>query len=174
MANIPKKKFIGCNESPKDNSYLSNAFFGATKGSVILKRLLSKKNLDNIDYYWWKANRTTGPYYLRSGIRSKDNYHIFPAEYFYPFVEFETKGRKVSKNKCHFQTKKQAQAKTKRKTKRKTNRSKSRRSKSRKQKTILSKIYKLKNKKGYLCHPCNQYPDSFAVKHWTLGKTWIK
>lgn len=177
LFNIPKKKFIGCNESPKDSSYLSNAFFGAKKGSIILKRLLSKKSLDNIDYSWWKVNQTTGPYYLRSGIRSKDNYHLFPSNYFYPFVEFETKGRTISKNKCHFQTKKQAISQNKRKTKRNKKRSKSR-SKSRRSKSIqsktISKIYKLKNKKGYLCYPCNQYPESFAVKHWTLGKTWIK
>ena len=41
-----KEKFVGCNEYPrfKKAPILSNSFFGAVKHSVILKRLLSKKN----------------------------------------------------------------------------------------------------------------------------------
>ena len=45
LFNKKKYKFIGCNEVPrfKDHYILSNSFFGATKGNVILKRLLQKK-----------------------------------------------------------------------------------------------------------------------------------
>ena len=107
-------------------------------------------------------NRITGPYYLRSGIQNKDNYHIFPTHYFYPFVEFVTQGRRISKNKCHFHKRKKITQKKKR-NKRKPKR----------RKTKTSKLYHLKNNKGYLSNPCDKYPNSYAIKHWTLGKSWI-
>ena len=165
LLNIPKKRFVGCNESTypfKKISYLSNSFFGATKNNIILKRLLSKRRLNNIDYYWMKPNETTGPYYLRSGIQMKDNYHIFPSEYFYPFVEFETDGRKVMPNKCHSH---------KRNIKRTIKKNRRKRTISKSYKT--NKSLKLKNKKGYLYFPCDKYPKSYALKHWNLGKSWL-
>lgn len=149
-----KEKFVGCNESSYSLDklpYLSNSFFGATKGNPILKRLLSKKKLDAIDLYWWRVNETTGPYYLRSGIRKYDSYHIFPTHYFYPFVEYQTQGRKIKKNKCHT-IKKPKKPKKPKKTK--------------------HKYIKL-HKKGYIYYPCNKYPKSYVIKHWQLGKTWI-
>ena len=36
-----------------------------------------------------------------------------------------------------------------------------------------TKNKKLKNKKGYLDFPCKQYPKSYALKHWQLGKSWL-
>jgi len=155
LFNIPNK-FVGCNESSyalKDLSYLSNSFFGATKGNPILKRLLSKKKLGKIDYYWTRVNETTGPYYLRSGIRMNDNYHIFPSVYFYPFVEYQTQGRRKGSNKCH---------------------SNKRNINATKRKKHKSKIIKLDNKKGYIYYPCDKYPKSYVLKHWELGKTWLK
>jgi mannosyltransferase OCH1-like enzyme len=147
-----KEKFVGCNESSyplHKLSYLSNSFFGATKGNPILKRLLTKKSLGAIDLYWWRVNETTGPYYLRSGIRKSDSYHIYPPEYFYPFVEYETQGRKVGTNKCHSVKHKKTNSKSK------------------------SKYIKL-HKKGYIYYPCDKYPKTYVLKHWELGKTWVK
>ena len=166
LFNIPKKRFVGCNEttySLEDIPYLSNAFFGASKKNIILKRLLSKKKLKQMDVYSIQVNRITGPYYLRSGIREKDNFHIFPTHYFYPFVEFVTQGRKVSKNKCHFHKRNKITQKRKQRKKRKQ----------KLKKTKKTKLHHLKNKKGYLYNPCIQYPNSYAIKHWTLGKSWI-
>ena len=124
--------------------------FGATKNNIILKRLLSKKKLNDIDFYDTSVDFQTGPGYLREGINLNDNYFIFPTTYFYPFVEEYSPGedpmyRKSSKNKCH--------------SKRKSNKSKTKK--------------KLKNKKGTLTFPCKKYPKSYALKHWQLGKSWL-
>ncbi len=145
-----KKKFVGCNEIPrfKRESALSNSFFGAVPKSVILKRLLSKEYLNSIDFNDPEISHVTGPGYLRQGIRLNDSYLIYPAHYFYPFVEpFDpfTKHppyRKSGKNKCH----------SKKKTKKKK---------------------RLKNKKGFIDYPCKKYPKSYALKHWQLGKSWL-
>ena len=145
-----KAQFIGCNEVPrfKDFYALSNSFFGATKGNPILRRLLAKNKLDNIDFRSANVAHETGPVYLRSGIRLSDNYKILPMETMYPYVEEYSPGedppyRKAGKDKCH----------SRKKTKRKRTR--------------------LKNKKGYLEIPCKAYPHSHLVKHWVLGKSWL-
>ena len=149
LLNKNKYTFVGCNEIPRFNNVhiLSNSFFGATKGNPILKRLLLKKNLNEIDFYDHAVDFQTGPGYLRSGIQSDDNYYIFPTNYFYPFIEEYAPGvdppyRKSSKNKCH-------EIKKKRKS------------------------MKLIKKKGYLDYPCKKYPKSYALKHWQLGKSWL-
>jgi hypothetical protein len=143
-----KYKFVGCNEVPrfKNVDFLSNSFFGAIPKSPILKRLLSKKKLNNINFSSIYVDSETGPSYLRSGIKLSDNYYIFPTKYFYPFVEEFSPGedppyRKSGKNKCH----------SKKKTKNKR---------------------RLKNKKGYISYPCKKYPKSYSLKHWQLGKSW--
>ena len=150
LLNKKKPRFVGCNEVPrfKNHNILSNSFFGATPGNPILKRLLSKKKLNDIDFMDQGVDFQTGPGYLRSGIRLNDNFLIFPTNYFYPFVEEYEPGRdppyrKATKNKCH----------SKKKTK-KTNK-------------------KLKAKKGYIRFPCDKYPKSYALKHWQLGKSWL-
>ena len=143
-----KFKFVGCNEIPrfKNAGSLSNSFFGASKGNTILKRLLSKKYLNDIDIKSFEVANESGPGYLRDGIKQSDNFKIFPATHFYPFIEpFDAFSdplyRKSSKNKCH--------------------------------KTKKTKKYKkLQNKKGYLLTPCNKYPKSYAIKHWNLGGSW--
>ena len=150
LLNKKNKRFVGCNEVPrfKDHNILSNSFFGATPGNPILRRLLKKEKLDQIDFYDQGVDFQTGPGYLRSGIRLNDNYHIFPTTYFYPFVEEYEPGvnppyRKYGRNKCH--------------SKKKGKRTKKR----------------LKSKKGYIEFPCKRYPKSYALKHWQLGKSWL-
>ncbi len=150
LLNKRQHRFIGCNEVPrfKDYGKLSNSFFGATKHNVILKRLLLKKNLNTIDFLDPQVEYQTGPYYLRNGIRSTDNYKILPTKTMYPFIEpldsyNDPPYRKSKKNKCH------SNKKTKRNSR------------------------KLKNKKGYISYPCKRYPKSYALKHWQLGKSWL-
>jgi len=144
-----KEKFVGCNEYPrfKNADILSNSFFGAIKHSPILHKLLSLRNLNKINFHTMAVDFESGPGYLRRGITTNDNVHIFPSKLFYPFVEEYSPGldppyRKSSKNKCH----------GKKKTKKKTKRLK---------------------KKGMIEFPCKQYPNSYALKHWQLGKTWL-
>ena len=141
-----EEKFVGCNEIPrfKDFHYLSNSFFGATKNNIILKRLLSKPFLDNINFSNPAVDNETGPSYLRNGIYNSDNIHIYPTNYFYPFVEEYAPNvnpayRKASENECFSKNKK--------------------------------KTYK-KIQKGYIKYPCNKYNKSYALKHWQLGGSW--
>jgi len=146
-----KYTFVGCNEIPrfKNIDFLSNSFFGATKNNIILRRLLSKNNLNQINFHSFDVADETGPGYLRSGIYLSDNYKIFPTLFFYPFIEpfyksLDPPYRKSSKNKCH-------RSKKTKKTK---------------------KFKRLNNKKGYLLTPCSKYPKSYAIKHWNLGGSW--
>jgi hypothetical protein len=158
LLNSTKKRFVGCHEVPfKSWDFLSNSFFGATKHNVILKRLLSKSYLNDIDYMNSDVSGETGPGYLVNGISSRDSYHIFPHYYFYPFYEdpkivsFNSDtgktsnlpiGRKVKLNRCHArETKKQS-------------------------------MKKLQKKKGFIEYPCKKYPRSYALKHWQLGRSW--
>ena len=151
LLNSTKKRFVGCNEIPvefEEWPYLSNSFFGATKHNPIMKRLLSKEYLQTIDIQSGEIANETGPAYLREGIYSNDSYHIFPYTYFYPFYEdpgftSNEKGRVIKPNKCH------------------------------KGKTKNKSYHKLKNKKGYILFPCHNYPKSYALKHWELGKSWL-
>tara|TARA_Y100000996_G_C22530801_1_gene646369 strand:+ start:235 stop:1086 length:852 start_codon:yes stop_codon:yes gene_type:complete len=150
LLNKKKYRFVGCNQVPRfiDNDILSNSFFGATPENPILRRLLSKKKLNEIDFFDISVDFQTGPGYLRSGIRLNDNYFIFPTKTFYPFIEEYSPGqdppyRKATKNKCH----------SKKKNKR-TNKN-------------------LKSNKGHIRFPCDKYPKSYALKHWQLGKSWL-
>ena len=153
LLNIKNKTFIGCNELPrfKDHDKLSNSFFGATKHNIILKRLLYKKKLDDIDFYEQQVDLETGPGFLRSGIYNSDfkNVHIFPSNYFYPFIEplsaiqKNPPYRKSGKNICASHSDKSKKGYT-----------------------------KLDGDKGYIKFPCPYYKKSYALKHWQLGKSW--
>ncbi len=153
LLNIKNKTFVGCNEIPrfKDHDKLSNSFFGATKNNLILKRLLDKNKLNKIDFYAHQVDLETGPGFLRSGIYDSDfkNIHIFPSKYFYPFVEplssieKNPPYRKAAKNKCASHSDKAKKG-----------------------------YIKLNGDKGYIKFPCTSYKDSYALKHWQLGKSW--
>lgn len=142
-----KYKFVGCNEVPrfKNVDFLSNSFFGASKKNPILKRLLSKRKLDKIRFQSMYVDSETGPSYLRSGIKESDNYYIYPTKYFYPFVEEYSPGVDPPYRKSS-----KNKCHGKKKTKKKT----------------------FKSVKGYLEYPCKKYPQSYALKHWQLGKSW--
>ena len=177
LFNKKKYRFYGCNEVPrfKDHYILSNSFFGAVKQSVILKRLLKKEVLDNIDFYDFAVDFQTGPGFLRSAIRLNDNYKILPSHYLYPFVEEYSPGedppfRKASKNKCHQDT-----INRRSNNKRSNNKRGNKRSKkiNKRSKRKSKKLLKLNGNKGYLDFPCKKYPKSYALKHWQIGKSWL-
>jgi hypothetical protein len=104
--------FIGANEDPcrlnckgaNNKKYLTNSFFAAPQWSVILERLLDEKRLDDIDLKSVYINRTTGPYYLRSGISDKEIddevIFLFNTEQIYPFNVNESAYRKIHPNIC--------------------------------------------------------------------------
>ena len=150
LLNKSKYSFVGCNEVPrfKDHGSLSNSFFGATPKNPIIKRLLLKGKLNSIDFYGQDVDVQTGPGYLRSGINLNDNYFIFPTKYFYPFIEEFSPDQK---NPPYRKSGKNVCHSQKRKT----------------------NYIKLDNDKGYLKFPCTSYKESYALKHWQLGKSWL-
>jgi hypothetical protein len=79
--------FLGANEEQcgLDCGFLSNSFFAAPRHSAILARLLTFRSLDRINFADPWINTTTGPYYLRSGIRSSDRVYLLPTSSVYPF-----------------------------------------------------------------------------------------
>lgn len=93
---LERKFFIGCNEDPCElecgangKKYLSNSFI-ATAGynsSEVLERLLEDETLGKIDFDNPALNQTTGPYYLRTGIKDPvaDGVFLFKTEEIYPF-----------------------------------------------------------------------------------------
>lgn len=93
-------EFVGCNEDACDppldcknaqgEMYLTNSFFAATRANPIFKRLLSPESLDSIDMSRADINKTTGPYFLRSGITSEDKVFLFDSDQIYMFNQQET------------------------------------------------------------------------------------
>ena len=102
--------FIGANEDPckldcvgwNKTPYLSNSFFAAIEGHDILGRLLSEEKLDAIDFESEYINRTTGPYYLRSGIEDEeeDKVFLFETDQIFPFNQQETPYQPKRPNTC--------------------------------------------------------------------------
>ena len=148
-----KETFVGCNElgpNMKRSEILSNSFFGSIPKSPILKRLLNKSFLDKLNLRTLDVDFETGPGALRSILNtSKDNYHIFPANTFYPYIlPWTADGedhplRKSSDPKCTGPTR----------TKKRT----------------------LKMKKNlWLEFPCQQYKGSYGVKIWESGGSWSR
>ena len=89
-----KKNLIVANEDPCElnckgvdgKKYMSNGFFACVPGCDIIKRLLNYDVLESVDYDSVYINRTTGPYFFRSVMESRDDIHVIPTEKIYPFI----------------------------------------------------------------------------------------
>ena len=85
-------KFIMSNEEDcgldcrgnKNKLYISNSFIASIPEYKVLKRLLSEKYLSKIDFSL-PANMATGPYYVRSGIKRRDDVKMLPRKLIYAF-----------------------------------------------------------------------------------------
>ena len=103
-------KFVGCNEDPcrleckgaNDQLYLTNSFFAASQWSPVMERLLDDTRLGDIDYESQYVNRTTGPYYLRTGILDEkaDGVFLLDTEEMFPFNVNASDYREVHPNTC--------------------------------------------------------------------------
>jgi hypothetical protein len=109
-ASQDNNKFIGCNEDPcgleckgaNDMLYLTNSFFAAVQWSKVLERLIADDRLGAIDFSSQYINRTTGPYYLRTGIldAKADGVFLLETEEMFPFNVNATEYREVHPNTC--------------------------------------------------------------------------
>jgi hypothetical protein len=148
-----KEKFVGCNElgnNMKQSPILSNSFFGAIPKSPVLQRLLTKSYLDSLDLRTLEVDFVTGPGALRAALKiSKDSYHIFPANTFYPYIlPWTADGddhplRKSSKPKCTG--------------------------------SVKTKKHTLKMKKNlWIEFPCEKYKGNYGIKVWESGGSWSR
>lgn len=80
--------------------YVSNGFFACVPGCMPLKRLLHPATLSEIDFYNVRINQETGPYFLRMGIKPRDNVHVIDTEKIYPFMVNDSEYRKGAPNQC--------------------------------------------------------------------------
>ena len=103
-----KRELIVANEDPcglkcegiDGRKYMSNGFFASQPGSEILKRLLNYDVLESVDWDSVYINRTTGPYFFRSAMKSRDNILVIPTEQIYPFMVNDSAYRKAKPNEC--------------------------------------------------------------------------
>jgi mannosyltransferase OCH1-like enzyme len=103
------KNFVTANEDPcglncqgnRGKKYISNGFFASNPRNEILKKLISQKMLDQIDFTSPYVNRETGPYYFRKGIEGLEkSIKVLPTEKIYPFMVNDSEYRSGQPNKC--------------------------------------------------------------------------
>jgi len=80
--------------------YMSNGFFACVPGCLNLKRLLNYDVLDGIDFDSVYINRTTGPYFFRTGLKPRDDVHVIDTTKIYPFMVNDSAYREGQINQC--------------------------------------------------------------------------
>ena len=148
-------RFVISNEDPcgfhcqgyNDLYYMSNSFIASVPKHTILKRALNKRNLDKINFRSLHVNVETGPYYIRKHIKEdEDDITLIETRIIYPHG-YETQYKDETEDLCFFYNK---------------------------NKKSNIKIKKPNNENVYLQYPCNEYPDSYSIKHWDIGGSWIR
>ena len=123
--------------------YVSNSFIASIARHPIIRHMLSKKVLEKIDYFSPEVNLQTGPYFLGKFI------HKFKNKYDITMLHYNLVYPHSPEEKC---------------------------------KCIHTKKLKLKptvmlinkdGKKIFLEYPCKAYKDSYFIKHFEAGGTWL-
>ena len=144
-------KFVVSNEcklngfkcKSEEGLYVSNSFIASMPKHPILRSMLSKRILSKIDYCSPKVNFQTGPYFLGKFI------HKFKDRYHITMLHYNLVYPHDPEEKC---------------------------------KCIHSRKLKIKptimltNKEGkkiFLEYPCKAYRDSYFIKHFEAGGTWL-
>jgi len=170
IANLNKTKMILCNQDKNCDplqcgyfhnvngkavykKYISNSFIACVHHSVYMTRAVCSHKLNTIDFTDSQVDFQTGPSYLRSTFKKSKNILVLPTNYIYPFNWYEAAGANLSLgitksfDKCISRKKP-------------------------KQSYVISKDQI--GRKIYVKLPCKLYPDSYAIKHWNLGGSWVK
>ena len=156
LLNHKDYKFVVSNEDPcgfncKNNVgeyYISNSFIASTKGHPILKNLLSPYKLKKIDVFSYRINHETGPYFLGKYLRKltkKYNIIMVPSDLIYP-TRYHTDYDINRPDLCF------------------------------KYSQDINTNTELKDRKGdsiFLEYPCKSYPNSYVIKHFEAGGTWL-
>jgi mannosyltransferase OCH1-like enzyme len=75
---------LKCRGGDKKQLYISNSFIISTPFYKVIERLISEEYLSNIDFSQ-KANYSTGPYYVRTGIIKKSDVTMLETSLIYPY-----------------------------------------------------------------------------------------
>ena len=155
LLNHKNYKFVVSNEDPCGfeckNSYgkyyISNSFIASTKGNQILKNLLSPNKLKKIDIFSYNINHETGPFFLGRYLRRLVKHHniiMLPSDLIYP-TRYYTRYDIGKPDLCYKYSK--------------------------------GKNTNLELKKTgesiFLEYPCKSYPESYIIKHFEAGGTWL-
>lgn len=97
ITHLTNKRFVVCNEDNNIDKYMSCGFFGGSPYNKYLKKLLSEKNLNNIDFYSADAGVETGPWFFYKGFgKYYSGVTILPSYKIYPI----SPGPDIRKDKC--------------------------------------------------------------------------
>lgn len=150
-------KFVLSNEDPcglkctnfDGDYYISNSFIASTKKNNVLRKILSKNNLNKIDLFSTRVNFETGPYFLGRTIhRMQDKEELvtmLPMYLIYPHGYESVYRSKTTDDLCYRYSK------------------------------GPNTNLELSNHRGdhiYLEYPCKSFPNSYIIKHWEVGGTW--
>lgn len=150
-----KSRFVVANESPcklscqiQGKYYLSNAFFCASQHHEFLEQLLSPESLKTIQFTETDVNVQTGPFFFRSKIDPDSlNLQVLETNEIYPFIDWKDPYRIPEQDKCISDSPID-------------------------ENTSRGHVIFHKKKRLFLSYPCMHYPQSSAVDHVSLGKTW--
>ena len=105
LDHLTDKEIVVCHEENDEiDKYISCGFFGSVPKSKYLKSLLSKKNLDNINFSSSDAHIETGPYFFKKAFPKiyQKNITILPTYMIYPVPWYSS-----SDDKCILENTKQ-------------------------------------------------------------------
>ena len=146
LINQPGYEFLISNEisDPDMNlDYVSNSFIASQPKHIVLRRLLDKDMINSIDLAK-PANKVTGPFYLRRGIADGNEVTYIDRNLVYPLASNyqDDEGNSVE-DKCV---------------------------KYEEEEGFTYEEYF--DKEFYVKDTCDEYPDSYMIKHWDIGGTW--
>jgi len=127
-----------------NKKYISNSFIASIPYHPALNKLLDWRKLDTIKLESPLVNVESGPYYL-GYIKPIEGVVMLPTELIYPHI-YESAYRKEVPDNCVSWKRIEG---------------------------VTNKVIIEHGKEIYLQYPCKQFPDSYAIKHWDVGGSWL-
>ncbi len=144
-------KFVVSNECKKngfkckgkEGLYVSNSFIASVPKHPILRSMLSKKVLNKIDYFSPRINVQTGPYFLGKFINK------FKDKYHITMLHYSLVYPHGVEDKCKCVHTRKIKLRP----------------------TVM--LTNREGKKIFVEYPCKSYPNSYFIKHFEMGGTWL-
>lgn len=135
---------LKCRGGDKKALYISNSFIMSVPKYIVLERLISDAYLSKIDFNQ-KANVATGPYYVRSGIKSSKEVKMLPTNSIYPYNYGDDNHNEDFFEECFAWNRRPGFRK-----------------------------YRYFTNEYFLKFPCKAYPEAILIKNFEIGGTWKK